>query len=198
MTTDTSYATVDQIRLFNQDEDMSEALIIALVVPVSRAIDKYCRRHFYTVTATRLYDWSNDPAIRLRHDLVSLTGITCNDGAVIDITKLTLEPRIGPPYSRIAWKEGVNARFTWTGSPTEALSITGVWGYQAELPADIGLACQAWVSDIYATSDSRGLDSVSGGGIRAAMKKIDEGPPPDVKGWLDRYVRPSLVKGLGS
>ncbi len=198
MTTETAYTTVDAVRAFNQDDEMSEALLALLIPAVSRAIDKYCRRMFYTVTATRLYDWTDAPAIRLRDDLVSLTGITCNDDTVIDIANLTLEPRIGPPYSRIAWNQGIGAAYAWSVTKTNALAIAGVWGYKADLPEDIGLACIAWVSDLYAGSDSRGLDSVSGAGVRASLTKVSEGPPPDVKGWLDHYRKPTKFATMAS
>lgn len=198
MTTETSYTTVDAVRTFNQDDEMNDALLQSLIPAVSRAIDRYCRRKFYTVTEARLYDWTNEPAIRLRDDLVSLTSITCNDDAEINVANLTLEPRIGPPYSRIAWNHGVANGFTWSGTQSGALSIEGVWGYKADLPDDIGLACTAWVSDVYAQSDSRGLDSVSGGGVRAAMRKLDEGPPPDVKGWLDHYRKPTRFGAIAT
>lgn len=198
MTTDTSYTTVDAVRIFNQDDEMSDALLLALIPSISRAIDRYCRRTFFTVDEAREYDWTNDPAIRLRDDLVSLTSITCNDDEEIDITQLVLEPRIGPPYSRIAWKQGVGASFTWTGTKTGALSIEGVWGFKADLPDDIELACKAWVSDVYAQSDSRGLESMSGGGLRASLSKIVEGPPADVKGWLDHYRKPTRFVTIAS
>ena len=177
---------------------MLESLLVLLIPSVSRAIDRYCRRTFYTVAEARDYDYTTSPAIRLRDDLVSLTGITCNDDAEVDVSNLVLEPRIGPPYSRIAWKQGVGVGFTWTGTQTSALSIEGVWGYKASLPPDIALACMAWVSDIYAMSDSRGLESMSGGGVRASLRKLDEGPPPDVKGWLDHYRKPTKFGAIAA
>jgi hypothetical protein len=194
------YTNLADVRLFNQDDDMDEDLVVQLIAGVSRAIDRYCHRVFFTTTEERLYDWTGTDGLRLRDDLVSLTSVATNAGQTFAANKFVLEPRIGPPYARLTFKDGLGLAFQWSLTKTEAITVAGVWGYKATVPEDIVLACKAWVSDVYVQAGSRGLDSMSGGGVRAAMRKLDEGPPPDVKGWLDHYKKPSrigvLVGGL--
>lgn len=195
MTTD--YTDLEAVRRFNLDDDMAEDLVTALITAVSRAIDKHCRRVFYTVTAGRVYDWEATNQLRLRDDLVSLTSVTTSAGQTLTTVELTVEPRSGPPYSRIRVKDGLGVSIRYATTRSEALTVTGVWGYKAAVPDLIALACQAWVSEIYAQADTRGMESMSGGGIRASMRKLEEGPPPDVKGWLSTFVKPTRIAVLG-
>ena len=195
MTTETLYTTLDSVRIFNQDDEMPEGLVISLIKGVSRAIDAYCRRVFYTVAEDRLYDWTSQQPMRLRDDIISLTSLATNAGQLLVSGDYALNPRMGPPFSRVEFNRGIALRYT--SSPLLALTLTGVWGYKFTVPDDIELACKAWVSDIFATSDSRGMDSMSGGGIRAAMTKVSKGPPDDVAGWLDNHKKPTRIGSIG-
>jgi len=194
---DKNYTDLAAVRSFNQDDDMLEELVEALIPAVSRAIDRVCRRKFFTVEDVRLYDWQDGNQLRLRDDLISLNSVTTNANQMFVADTLVLDPRSGPPYMRIGVRSGMGARFAYTVSYTEAISVDGVWGYQPVLPVEIDLSCKAWVSDIYAGSDTRGMESMSGGGIRASLRKLEEGPPPDVKGWLSSFIKPTRLASGG-
>lgn len=198
MTVSNQYTTLEAVRSFNQDDEMDEELVLALIRGVSRAIDSYCRRVFYTTEDTRIYDWTDPYAIRLRDDLLSLTSVATNANQTLAAENFILDPRIGPPYARITLKQGLGVAFNWSVTRDAALSITGVWGYKSTLPDEIELACKAWVSDVFVQAGSRAIDSMSGGGVRASMRKLEEGPPPDVKGWLDHHRKPSRLGAVGA
>ena len=192
------YTDLAQVRTFNQDEDMLEDLVMFLIPAVSRAIDRLCRRVFFTTQAMRIYDWQDNHTVRLRDDLVALTTILTNTGQTFTANDFVLTPYEGPPYARLVAREGLGSSLVYQATRTAALQVNGLWGYQMTLPPEVGLACTAWVSDIYAQSDTRGLESMSGGGVRAAMRKLEEGPPPDVKGWLTPFFKPTRLAVLSS
>ncbi len=180
------YCTAEEVKVLNQDPDMDEAVLDLLIAPVCEAIDTYCRQSFAAIEASRLYDYTRARELRLREPLLTLDEVTTNAGQTFAAEDVILEPYSGPPYYRLRLKD--TQLFNYQGSAEQAITVTGTWGWSVSVPAGIKTAAIFWVSDLYATADSRGLTSAEGGGIKAALKQLKEGPPDDCLPFLAGHV----------
>jgi hypothetical protein len=115
----------------------------------SRAVDRYCNRHFFALEAVRLFD-INDAARLAIPDLVSVTEILedCDGDRVFETTRtvsdyglypLNASPgsSTGRPYTDIRSDLGVGVEGFSIGR--SRLSIEGRWGYRFHI-ADSGSA----------------------------------------------------------
>lgn len=180
------YCTADEVKTLNQDPDMDDAVLDLLIAPVCEGIDTYCRQSFEAVEASRLYDYAKARELRLREPLLELDEVTTNAGQTFDANDFILEPYSGPPFYKLKLK--ANQLFNWSGSAEQAITVTGTWGWSATVPAGVKTAAILWVSDLYATADTRGLTSIGGGGIKAALKQLKDGPSDDVKPFLAGHI----------
>ncbi|MDP6666991.1 MAG: hypothetical protein QF357_06285 [Dehalococcoidia bacterium] len=109
----------------------------------SRAVDRYCNRHFFVLEQTRLFD-VDDPAQVTVPDLVSVTELledldgdrvfeTTRSAADYALYPLNALPgsESGRPYGRIRSDLGVTATAFPLGR--SRLSIEGRWGYRYHL-----------------------------------------------------------------
>jgi len=175
-----AYCTSSDVKEFNGDPDMNDFVLNIVIGAVDQGIDQWCRRTFVVSPAdSRLYDAVDTEEIVLIHDMVSVDSVVTNGGDTYLTADLVLLPASGPPYRRIRLADRTN-RFTWTGTETNAYTVTGTWGYKATTPTQVKLASIMWVSDIMATSDSRGVSSISAGGIKTTSKFLGDKPPDDV------------------
>ena len=135
------YATVEQVKeyLLGQ-EDLPELVkddqrIARICYQVSRSLERECKqRRFYPLRAARHFDHpAQSNQIWLGDDLLEVITLTTNNGN----TTISASEFYGmqgqsyqAPYSRICLKEGGSpANFTYTGTPQQANSIDGLWGY---------------------------------------------------------------------
>ena len=112
-----------------------------------RAVDRFCNRHFYVLSATRTFD-VDDPGGFGVPDLVSVTALNedTNRDRVFEVTRtpddyllypLNAEPESpwGRPYGRVlADPNGPRPAFT---VGRRAVEIAGQWGYRSDT-ADTG------------------------------------------------------------
>lgn len=182
-----AYCTVEEVKAFNQDTEMVDAILDLLIPAVSEAINTHCRRSFHPVAAARLYDGLYAREIRLREPLLTLEQVTTNAGQTFTANDFILEPYSGPPYHNLKLKQSAGF-LNWSGTAKQAITVSAEWGGYAEVPASVKLAAIMWVSDLYATADVRGLTSVGGGGVKAAIKALGAGPPEDVKPLLAGHI----------
>lgn len=121
-----------------------DARLLSLIEGVSRSIDGYCRRHFYVLRATRIFDGDGSATLR-PPDMVSIDpgGLATDedrDGVfetVWDDSGYVLHPANADPTgghdaSRPYWSvDAVGARRFPYGS--NAVRITGEWGFWRRL-----------------------------------------------------------------
>lgn len=192
-----NYCTVEEVRAFVRDPDINVTVLGMLVGPISRAVDRYCRRFFYSLTGSESYDREDGYALRLRSDLVSITEVEDTSGQTWDGDDFFYEPLEGPPYSRISIKQSVGTAFGYSDTTKRAITITGTWGY-ASVPDEIKLATILWIADFYQRSDVAGLKSISSDAVSATMREASEpGDPPDDCLLFLNPRRKIRVKGLG-
>lgn len=90
---------------------------------------------------TRYFDAVRDVRGRLlflHADLCTITTITNGGGAyLVTNTQYVTEPRNTAPYWGIRLKGSVLPNWTYSGSPEDAIAITGCWGYSTSAPARV-------------------------------------------------------------
>ncbi|MEU4804315.1 hypothetical protein [Actinosynnema sp. NPDC023587] len=107
------------------------------VAASSRGIELTLHRKFYPWTGTRTFDWPNDQhgtSWRLwlnQHELVSVSGIVTG-GVTLAPAGYLLRPDAGPPYTRVEINLSGGASFGAGATHQRAISIAGVWGYDAD------------------------------------------------------------------
>jgi hypothetical protein len=103
----------------------------------TETIERELRRRFIPFTATKKYNWPQENGqsgvLHLDHGLISLSGLTSQNGAVtVNTGEVFLEPvNEGPPYTRIELDKAstdANTEFAAGESTQRAIAVTGSWG----------------------------------------------------------------------
>jgi len=180
----TDYTTVGKVKthvgLTSSDTGM-DTWLEAMITACSRAIDSFCKRHFYTETETRYFDFQDPYRMWLDHDLVSITTLTNGNAEIlVDGTDFYKYPLSGPPYRWLDAKTDTGNLFEYSSTTQRAISILGVWGYQAEVPAEIEEACRIWVGELYNRHDAEGVASKRIGDYSVSYATPSAGGMPEV------------------
>ena len=153
-----SYVSLDALKGPSALNTSEDGRLLALLEGVSRAIDRYCNRHFYVLNAARVFDGSGTERLLLP-DLISVDtdGVRSDDNG--DRTFETvwaaadyalLPPNADPgtagntqsrPYTSIEAARG--ARSAWPAG-RRTVRIAGQWGWQRHLSRgsrDPGRSC---------------------------------------------------------
>lgn len=179
------YVTLDELKSYmgigdtNDDTELEVAAEAA-----SRAIDRFCRRFFYSDTQTRYYSASDRIGTRgLRvDDLVSVTTLktdAASDGTFENTwtsDDYWLTPHNantdGRPYTCVERRP--TGSFAWPSGP-RSVEIAGTWGWPA-VPTDIKQATAIQATRLFkrAMEAPFGVAGVSfdGGGIRL-LNRLD-------------------------
>lgn len=187
------YCTLAELKAsLDITDSIDDSILERAVTSASRAIDRYCGRNFYKVTATRLFVPRDNYIVDI-DDLVSLTTLktTDDDTQTFDITwsasDYQLEPLNGvvdgmpTPYTRIR----AIGNYTFPLLDGEAsVQIAGVFGFNA-VPDEVNYATMIQASKLYKRKDSP-LGVISGeyGAMRVGVR-LD----PQVSELVDAYRR---------
>lgn len=153
-----------------------DPLIGRLIDAASQAIDTYTDRSFAAEVGDRTYRYTSGGVLYV-NDLVSVTSITNGDGTALDMASVTLAPPADTPKWMVIS----------TGLTRGEITITGVWGYGAAVPADIVQACVRWAAYMYRQKDAQVYETTAI--PDAGVITVPQGMPADVKILLDRYRR---------
>lgn len=166
-----------------------------VVTAVSRWIDRFCGRRFYTSAEDETrYFTAVDASELLGGDLVSVTSLaTDEDGdrtyertwAATDYDLLPANASLeGLPY----WMIGVtpNGNYVFPVNLRKAVKIVGKWGFSS-CPADVKEACLLQCERIYKRKDAPFgvVGSPEAGGEMRLIQKLD----PDVAAMLAGWVK---------
>lgn len=199
------YCTPEFVTAYRRSTDTNELSIelIARLIPiVSRAIDTYCRRHFYARTDTEVYDYQSPRRLMLRGDLLSVTQITNGDDSVLPADSYLLYPLNGPPYRWIDLDTSVGMLFYVSGTRQRAISVTGSWGFLEDdgTPQPIQLACAAWCNYLSTVGKNAGIQSTTIGDYTESFGSLIEsmraGPPGEVASMLAYYRKRTIGSNL--
>lgn len=185
------YCTVFEIIELADDTDLNKTVLGLLIPAVSRGIERYCRRRFFSTTAALLHDYNGERpgTIRLRDDLLSYTSVTTTGGDEFDTTDFLVEPTT-PPYARLILKP--SRTITYLDTPQQAITVAGNWGYSATTPAEVALVAKLWTLMLYRQVDFVGLDAARIAGISLQIPKATTKLPPELADWLKPFVRHTI------
>ncbi len=175
------YATLDDLQAWLGDQlpASQNAQAETAIETASRWIDRYCGRHFWTVTETRTFPITDRRCLDLGCDIVTLTSLAV-DGTVWSPTVYELVHSGGRYFSFMEDRpyrtvELINAFFSpyYTVGRRDRVSITGTWGWPA-VPTSVGQACVIEAGAILNRKQSIG--GVSGGnefGVVRVSSQVD-------------------------
>lgn len=186
------YATLADVRthlrLATTDTSLDGA-INSLLEPVSRVIDRWCRTHFYGVTATRAYDFQDPWRLQLRRQLMSVTSFTNGDGSTLAATTdYLLYPDTGPPYYHIEINRNGGLPMVYVGTHQRAIRIAGVWGdTRATSTLLVKQATCEWIGYLLTAAESAGTSTRAIGTVSTSYTGLLQGlqqPPGEVMAML--------------
>jgi hypothetical protein len=179
-----------------------------LVTVASRSIDRHCGRHFYTVTATRLFDTRDGYTIDLGpyNDLVSVTTLKSDTGGdgVYDTTwgastyqllpaGATTRAPVATPYTHIKLLGGNTFDTAVPSGRKGLIEIVGVFGWPTTPPIEIRQACRLIVHELAKLQDAPfGML----GSAEFGMSRIPAQKQRHVRDLLGPFVHPGHV-GIG-
>ena len=167
----------------------ADAALFRLLLAVSEAVDRYCNRHFYALTAPRRFDGPGDATLNLP-DVIAVHSLRSDDdedgvyetewgASDYDLLPLNAAPRAhwgGPHHAVRARGNGPQTAFR---ARAGALSGNGVWGYREYLEPS-GSTVRSTLSDSATTlSVDDGRDFAVGQTIAdAALETRSAAVPP--------------------
>ena len=166
MTITNGYCTLAELRArlgYVSTDTADDAMLEAVVMGVSRLIDRYTGRRFYTTSAdeTRYYTAEDSYTLFLPDDLVSVTTLSTDEDGdrtyeyTWAVTDYDLEPANaaldGQPYTRIeVTPEGA---YLWPVGIRRGVKIVGKFGLAAA-PADVKEACLLQSERVFKRKDA--------------------------------------------
>lgn len=141
MATTPVYTTRERVKAAAGFTETNDALVDRAIAAASRIIDADCHRVFYPTTAARVFDWpahQTTSSYRLWFhdegagaDCISISAITTAGGSTTEtVGNFNLEPaNTGPPYTHLEVDLSSSSSFAAGTTHQQAISITGVWGY---------------------------------------------------------------------
>lgn len=193
------YATIDELKLYLGLADESEstkddALLLRFTVKASRMFDNFATngvmpmRRFYPTVATKVFDHPDIASLlKLNDDLLEVSSLTTENGATaIASADYILATSKGDynqtPYKRIQLQpDGTTTEFSYDGTPYQANSVTGVWGYHTDW-------ANAWEDSGDSVQDVGGInDSI-------AIVTVTDADGDDINGIPNRFKQQQLIK----
>ena len=112
---------------------IGDMLILRFCQRASRLFDRWTRRHYYPLIATRYYDHAESRQVHLDEDLLAVdTFTTANTGTTVTAAQYHLWPYNEYPKNRIDIVISSGVTLTYSGTPQQANAITGTWGYHTD------------------------------------------------------------------
>lgn len=157
------YLTLPEIKSYLNIGDTADDTELEIAVEAaSRAIDRYCNRHFYSAVETRYY--TPDRPARLRvDDLVSVTTLkTDPDGDGTYQTTWTAADYVFEPYNAgtdgrpyTVLRAATGGAYSFPAGVPKSVEIDGTFGWPA-VPTDVKQACAIQAAKIFQISKDGG------------------------------------------
>lgn len=157
-----------------------DPLLSKIVTAVSRAIDHYCGRVFFSTSTTRYFDGDGSNKLMLFDDLLEVTSIT-NDSNALDEDDYILYPLNSTPTRWIILEDDVWVR------GNKKIAIEGSWGYceVADIPLDLWNASVELACRVFKMKDSAYADASAN--IELGQLIYQKAIPANIVFALDNY-----------
>lgn len=192
------YATIDEVKLYianlEGEETKDDDLLLRFTVKASRMFDNFATngvmptRHFYPTKATKEFDNPDDATLLLlKDDLLSCDSLTTENGDTVilpaDYVLMTANSRYNQtPFAKIQLQpNGTTTAFAYDGTPYQANSITGPWGYHNDWD-------NAWEDSGDTVKDVGGIDDSE------AVVTVNDADGDDINGISHRFKQQQLIK----
>lgn len=172
------YCLRDQVKaaVDVKDSARANAQIDRIIDDVSRVIDQsVCRRVFYPRIETQSFDWPHPDRptpwrlwLGGRSELISVTSVT-SGGVTIPLSSILLYPTYGPPYTRLELDRATVAGFQTAGTPQNAITIGGLYGFRDDERVVAALA-----EDLDATETDIDVTTTATVGVGALIRVDSE------------------------
>lgn len=119
------YQLRQRLGLAASDTADDPRLLVALQSAAAH-LERLVGRRFCPRIAALRHDFTNSAELLLDDDLLELTALTNGDGSSIPSQNILRLPESGP--AGVLRLTGGSV-FTWTQTPVQAISVTGIWGW---------------------------------------------------------------------
>lgn len=188
------YATLGDLRSYlglPSSASQDDTQLMGFLVRASRAIDRYCRRHFYplyhTGNSVLKFDIPKDDQLRFDHDLLAVNGLS-DVGGASGIAPSVYWLKCGDdwnrtPYDRVVLDDSSGSTFNYSGTPRRAIWADVITGYHEDYS-------RAWVN--------------SGASLTASMTSLQQTIPvsgstgPNNIGISPRFKEYGQIVRIGS
>jgi hypothetical protein len=187
MTIINGYANLNELQARLKIEDTKDDTSLeAIIMGVSREIDRWTGRVFYNRTETRYFDVPEGRELRFYTDCASVTTVKNGDGTTIPSTEYTLLPLNSSPKYAIRLKS--SSVYQWLdngqGDPEGVIEIVGSFCWSTTTPADVHEACLLQSERIF---KRREAPFGVAGSPEMGMLRIQDGLDPDVRDLIGSY-----------
>ncbi len=160
----------------------ADTALFQLLLAASEAVDNYCNRHFYAITAERYFDGSGDGLLTVP-DLIAVTSLATDENddgeyetvweeSAYQLLPLNAAPTAhwGTPYNAVrARAPGPRTQFS---RGQARVRIAGLWGYRERLEPSGSLLDGAVGSTAEALSVDRAADFAAGQTIAVGAERM--------------------------
>ena len=175
-----SYASLQDYKDYQRittADVVDDAYIETALEAASRWIDRESGTRFYLATETRHYDTPKNNLIMLDAHFTAITSVTNGDGTSIAASNYVTLPANSLPLWGVELKSASGIQWLESsGSPQQAISITGSVGYSALPPKDIVIACLEIAKALYSRRFGENM-SVKTIITPAGVVQVPEGVP---------------------
>lgn len=180
-----TYATLAQIRAYLEASNSplsktDDGKLTQYAVWSSRLLDRRTHRHFYPRSETRHFDYpGNSWRLFVDDDLLEVTTLAVAGSSIASANYLAY-PLTSYPKYKIEIKRTKSTIFTYTGTPQDAVTVLGVWGYHDDWD-------NAWADSQDEVED----DPLSSSATTLTVNNIDGA---DANGFFPRLSAGDLLK----
>jgi len=178
-----SLITLAELKTYLGIVSSSDDTILQNCINASKAIiENYTSRYFESRTETRYFAWERGDEILLDQDLLQLNSLVL-DSVTIPPADIVLLPKNSEAKTKIKLKN-----FYYPSDLDAAFwEVSGSWGFSAQVPADIKMACTRLAAFLYRQKDSQVFDVTAMPEVGQIV--IPQGIPKDVMIQIKPYRR---------
>lgn len=194
MTVTNGYTTLDELKFVLDITDATDDTRLERTIErVSRWIDNYTHRRFYSTDEARYFTAQGPRLVELK-DCLSISSLETDDNGdrtfpttwqPTDYDLMPLNAQLdGEPFDHLIAR--INGDYYFP-SYDNAVKVTGAFGYSASTPDTVEEACLIQCHRMWKRKDAPfGVSGPNTFGQQQILTKLD----PDVQLLLDMYVRP--------
>ena len=154
-----TYPTYQDVKLYlNISTNKDDAILVTLLKRAIAIFENLAKRSFLPTTTTKYFSADSDEVVSWdklfirSEDLISVSQLVIN-GSTVPSDEYVLEG--GKPFYKIRLTKDSDYSFkAYTIDPHNSIAVTGVWGYDDNIPEDVNGAIIRLTAYLYAQKDN--------------------------------------------